>query len=270
MLPFKTNIILCVIEFFSVVLLHVAYALSQYGPEKAALTAIGFLPALLTVLLYRLIKNEQIVVRCFYITMIITSYIISWQLGLLGTLSVIYMAGALMMALYASRSLMLEYAIITVLVLIFNIIFQRDLITITCPPEIYLIYLLIYLFAMVSFQFLVNGVIDYKAKMEEKNEEAQNALEAKANFLANMSHEIRTPMNAIYGMAELLDQKDFEEEEKGYIDTIRKSSENLLAIINEILDFLMSFTFEANFVFLSIFSSLKFLSYIISLNKSIL
>ena len=237
MLPFKTNIILCVIEFFSVVLLHVAYALSQYGPEKAALTAIGFLPALLTVLLYRLIKNEKIVVRCFYITMIITSYIISWQLGLLGTLSVIYLAGALMMALYASRSLMLEYAIITVLVLIFNIIFQRNLITITCPPEIYLIYLLIYLFAMVSFQFLVNGVIDYKAKMEEKNEEAQNALEAKANFLANMSHEIRTPMNAIYGMAELLDQKDFEEEEKGYIDTIRKSSENLLAIINEILDF---------------------------------
>ena len=53
MLPFSTNIILCVIEFFSVVLLHVAYALSQYGPEKAALISIGFLPALLTVLLKR-------------------------------------------------------------------------------------------------------------------------------------------------------------------------------------------------------------------------
>ena len=68
MLPFSTNIILCVIEFFSVVLLHVAYALSQYGPEKAALISIGFLPALLTVLLYRVIRDERIVIRCFYVT----------------------------------------------------------------------------------------------------------------------------------------------------------------------------------------------------------
>ena len=237
MLPFRTNIVLCVIEFFSVVLLHVAYALSQYGPEKAAFISIGFLPALLTVLFYRLLKNERIVIRIFYLSMIATSYIISWQLGMLGTLSVIFFAGALMLALYANRGLMLEYAIMTSIALLLNAIFLRDLVEITCPKEIYLIYLLIYLFAMVSFLFLVNGVNDYKTQMEEKNEEARNALEAKANFLANMSHEIRTPMNAIYGMAELLDEKDFEEEEKGYIDTIRKSSENLLAIINEILDF---------------------------------
>lgn len=237
MLPFRTNIVLCVIEFFSVVLLHVAYALSQYGPEKAIFISIGFLPALLTILFYRLVKNERIVIRIFYLSMIVTSYIISWQLGMLGTLSVIFLAGALMLALYANRGLMLEYAILTSVTLLLNAIFLHKSIEITCPKEIYLIYLLIYLFAMVSFLFLVNGVNDYKTQMEEKNEEARNALEAKANFLANMSHEIRTPMNAIYGMAELLDEKEFEEEEKGYIDTIRKSSENLLAIINEILDF---------------------------------
>ena len=238
MLPFKTNIILCVIEFFSVVLLHVAYALSQDGPEKAAFISIGFLPALLTILFYRLFhKNEKIIVRIFYVSMIATSYIISWQLGLLGTLSIVFLAGALMLALYADRAIMLEYAILTSAALVINVLLLRSQIEITCPKEIYLIYILIYLFAMVSFLFLVNGVNDYKTQMEEKNEEARNALEAKANFLANMSHEIRTPMNAIYGMAELLDERDFEEEEKGYIDTIRKSSENLLAIINEILDF---------------------------------
>ena len=237
MLPFKTNIVLCVIEFFSVVLLHVAYALSQDGPEKAAFISIGFLPALLTILFYRLMKSEKMIIRIFYLSMIVTSYIISWSLGMLGTLCVIFFAGALMLALYADRGLMLEYAILTSVTLVLNTIFLTDSIEETCPREIYLIYILIYLFAMVSFLFLVNGVNDYKTQMEEKNEEARNALEAKANFLANMSHEIRTPMNAIYGMAELLDEKDFEEEEKGYIDTIRKSSENLLAIINEILDF---------------------------------
>ena len=237
MLPYSTNIVLCVIEFFSMVLLYVAYAFSQYCIEKALFISIGFLPALLTILLYRFVRNEKLVIRIFYLTMVITSYVISWQLGMLGSLAIIFFAGALMMALYANRGLMIEYAVITVVALLLNAIFLKDSIQITTPIEIYLIYMLIYVFAMVSFVFLVNGVLDYKARMEEKNEEANNALEAKANFLANMSHEIRTPMNAIYGMAELLDQKDFEEEEKGYIDTIRKSSENLLAIINEILDF---------------------------------
>ena len=237
MLPYSTNIVLCVIEFFSMVLLYVAYAFSQYGIEKALFISIGFLPALLTILLYRFVRNEKLVIRIFYLTMVITSYVISWQLGMLGSLAIIFFAGALMMALYANRGLMIEYAVITVVALLLNAIFLKNSIQITTPIEIYLIYMLIYVFAMVSFVFLVNGVLDYKARMEEKNEEANNALEAKANFLANMSHEIRTPMNAIYGMAELLDQKDFAEEEKGYIDTIRKSSENLLAIINEILDF---------------------------------
>ena len=237
MLPYSTNIVLCVIEFFSMVLLYVAYAFSQYGIEKALFISIGFLPALLTILLYRFVRNEKLVIRIFYLTMVITSYVISWQLGMLGSLAIIFFAGALMMALYANRGLMIEYAVITVVALLLNAIFLKDSIQITTPIEIYLIYMLIYVFAMVSFVFLVNGVLDYKARMEEKNEEANNALEAKANFLANMSHEIRTPMNAIYGMAELLDQKDFAEEEKGYIDTIRKSSENLLAIINEIRDF---------------------------------
>ena len=133
MLPFKTNIILCVIEFFSVVLLHVAYALSQDGPEKAAFISIGFLPALLTILLYRLVKNERIVIRCFYLSMIATSYIISWQLGMLGTLSVIFLAGALMLALYANLSLMIEYATLTIIALILNIIFLSYIVIIIKP-----------------------------------------------------------------------------------------------------------------------------------------
>ena len=140
MLPFKTNIILCVIEFFSVVLLHVAYALSQDGPEKAAFISIGFLPALLTILFYRLFhKNEKIIVRIFYVSMIATSYIISWQLGLLGTLSIVFLAGALMLALYADRAIMLEYAILTSAALVINVLLLRSQIEITCPKEIYLI-----------------------------------------------------------------------------------------------------------------------------------
>ena len=68
-------------------------------------------------------------------------------------------------------------------------------------------------------------------------EVANEALEAKSNFLANMSHEIRTPMNAIYGMAELLEETSRNSTEQEYVAVIKRSSENLLSIINEILDF---------------------------------
>lgn len=237
MLPFSTNVLISIVEFFSVVTLHVVYAFYQDGLSSAMFVAIGYIPVLLTLLLYRTIKSEGIIVRSFYITMLITSYFIALQLGTVGMLTMVFLSTSLIIALYARNGLMLEYAIVSTVGLVLIAVFQMNLVTQTCAIQIYFIYLMLYVFSMISLNFMVKGVNSYKAKMEEKNEEARAALEAKGNFLANMSHEIRTPMNAIYGMAELLSEKDFEEQEKEYIGTIKKSSENLLSIINEILDF---------------------------------
>ena len=65
---------------------------------------------------------------------------------------------------------------------------------------------------------------------------AESALEAKTQFLANMSHELRTPMNGIIGMIDLLDQTVDTDEQRDYVDTLRKSSDALLTILNDILD----------------------------------
>ncbi|CCQ89649.1 putative Multi-sensor hybrid histidine kinase [Nitrospina gracilis 3/211] len=67
--------------------------------------------------------------------------------------------------------------------------------------------------------------------------EAISANEAKSRFLANMSHEIRTPMNAILGLAHLALQNEMPPKQKGYLEKIEKSGQNLLGIINDILDF---------------------------------
>ena len=66
---------------------------------------------------------------------------------------------------------------------------------------------------------------------------ATAASRAKSDFLAMMSHEIRTPMNGIIGMAQLLEMAPHSAEQKDYINTIQKSGEALLGIINDILDY---------------------------------
>ena len=78
-------------------------------------------------------------------------------------------------------------------------------------------------------------------KTQEELKEARNVAEglakAKAMFLANMSHEIRTPLNGIVGMVDILKNTDLDEQQKEFLDIVDVSSENLLMIINDILDY---------------------------------
>lgn len=86
----------------------------------------------------------------------------------------------------------------------------------------------------------VTGVVEYGidvTELREAKRRAEAASMSKSAFLANMSHEIRTPMNGISGMIELTLMSTLSGEQRNYLEMALRSSQNLLQIINDILDY---------------------------------
>lgn len=72
--------------------------------------------------------------------------------------------------------------------------------------------------------------------LEAAEQKAVAATEAKSAFLAMVTHELRTPMNGVIGMARALQRTSLDRRQQGYVETILRSGDGLLAILNDILD----------------------------------
>jgi PAS domain S-box-containing protein len=88
---------------------------------------------------------------------------------------------------------------------------------------------------IVSISHKVEGrTIGEERREAEKKIEAAN--QRKREFVANINHEIRTPMNAIVGYAEMLAESDIGAQQRRYVETIKKNSSYLVAIVSDIME----------------------------------
>ena len=74
-------------------------------------------------------------------------------------------------------------------------------------------------------------------ELMKAKEKAETAARVKSRFLSNMSHELRTPLNGIIGASNILLQEDYLPAQKDQLDILKYSSEHMMTLISDILDY---------------------------------
>lgn len=85
-------------------------------------------------------------------------------------------------------------------------------------------------------QRLIHDLTDQNESLQLAQNEALQAADAKTDFLARMSHELRTPINGVIGGADVLSRTDLNESQRRWLNTVKRSGDDMLVLVNQLLD----------------------------------
>ena len=124
--------------------------------------------------------------------------------------------------------------------------FSSEIFTRILPAGISIVLLLLLLgfFVMrkvlssaLNYESLVEKLNRTSATLKDVERKSEISNHKKNQFMSNMSHEIRTPMNGISGMISLLQDTELDNQQKDYVNTMQKSSDSLIKLLDDLLEF---------------------------------
>ena len=96
--------------------------------------------------------------------------------------------------------------------------------------------LLAIIFFLINISNDITKSQHYRKSLEKANAYSEFLLHSKEQFMLSLTHDLKSPLNSIIGFAGLLKNSDSNKEQLNYIDNIKKSSEYILRLINDLLD----------------------------------
>ena len=109
------------------------------------------------------------------------------------------------------------------------------------PVIVVSIFILLVFLRVLYWNTKLKAEVNQRTQAEQRALNAEQAAiysaKAKTEFLARMSHEIRTPMNGVLGMTEALSHTHLSDEQIDLLQTLQSSARNLMALLNDVLDF---------------------------------
>lgn len=228
-----------VFQFIFYTALHVFY--SAWTRDEATTRYVMTCSAVFSIILvlsFLLIRNAFVTQIAFIVCTMINVHLIGTRMGSLALGICLYMAAGTLISIYGDRRLNLWMFVITNIAIVMGIVLQRGVIAAQIPMKFYMMLIMTCEVHLITAYYLVAMYQKKVGEIQEQNVLLNEAQKSKSEFLANMSHEIRTPMNAIVGMSELiLRDEQVGMQSKQYAHDIQAAGKNLLAIINDVLDF---------------------------------
>ena len=77
----------------------------------------------------------------------------------------------------------------------------------------------------------------YRRQLEEANKRAEDLLVAREKLMLAITHDFKAPLGSIMGYTELLSRLTEDERQRFYLDNMKSSSEHLLKLVSDLLDF---------------------------------